>query len=257
MRAPITLRPGPAQPEKSRLWPPSQMLGVRVCTGPEASGLNGGPGPCSELRLVVRNPRDSGTCHQSLLYYGGERRKAYFSLKKKIHIKIDPFAKQFLNQEAPPPLSLETEGKVWGWSQDSPHFQMRPKLWGGREEGPWLSRWGLVRGRVERGQGRCTAGQQAGGGSAPPCPACLPAPRPWPRQILLVWGGLSQMVGWEGDLLPTSLEAPPSASPPIIDNRSRGRQSRAGGWSPEVPKPMLLSGPENTQQKSTNPAQLT
>lgn len=70
--------------------------------------------------------------------------KGLFFLKKKIHIKIDPFAKQFLNQEAPPPLSLETEGKVWGWSQYSPHFQMRPKLWGGREEGPWLSRQGLV-----------------------------------------------------------------------------------------------------------------
>lgn len=65
------------------------------------------------------------------------------------------------------------------------------------------------------------------------------------------------MVGWEGDLLPASLEAPPSASPPVIDNRSQGRQSRAGRWSPEVPKPMLLSGREKTQQKSTNPAQLT
>lgn len=128
---------------------------------------------CSELRLVVRNPRDSGTWHQSLLYYGGERRKGYFSLKKKIHIKIDPFAKQFLNQEAPPPLSLETEGKVWGWSQDSPHFQMRPKLWGGREEeGPWLSR-GLVPGAGTGGGSR-----EARAGSVPPC---LPAPRPWPR----------------------------------------------------------------------------
>lgn len=237
------------------------MLGVRVCTGlegPEASGLSGGPGAL--LRIEACGEKSQGLWNlpsKPLILWRGKEEGLFFLKKKKIHIKIDPFAKQFLNQEAPPPLSLETEGKVWGWSQDSPHFQMRPKLWGGREEGPWLSRWGLVRGRVERGQGRCTAWQQAGGGSAPPCPARLPAPRPWPRQVLLVWGGLSQMVGWEGDLLPTSLEAPPSASPPITDNRSRGRQSRAGGWSPEVPKPMLLSGPENTQQKSTNPAQLT
>lgn len=67
-----------------------------------------------------RNPRDSGTCHQSLLHYGGEGgRKSYFSLKKKSHIKIDPFAKQFLSQEAQPPISLETEGEVLGWSQYS------------------------------------------------------------------------------------------------------------------------------------------
>lgn len=63
-----------------------------------------------------RNPRDTRTCHQNLLHYGGERGKGY-SLKKKSHIKIDPFAKQFLSQEAPPPISLETEGEVLGWSQ--------------------------------------------------------------------------------------------------------------------------------------------
>lgn len=89
-----------------------------------------------------------------ILWRGKEEGLFFLKKKKKIHIKIDPFAKQFLNQEAPPPLSLETEGKVWGWSQDSPHFQMRPKLWGGREEeGLWLSR-GLVleEGRERPGQ---------------------------------------------------------------------------------------------------------
>lgn len=52
----------------------------------------------------------------------GER-KIYFSLKKKkkSHTKIDPFAKQFLSQEVPPPIFLETEGEVWGRSQRSPH----------------------------------------------------------------------------------------------------------------------------------------
>lgn len=56
---------------------------------------------------VRRNPRNSGTCHQSFLHYGGERGKEEFSLKKFFfHIKIDPFAKQFLSQEAPPPISL-------------------------------------------------------------------------------------------------------------------------------------------------------
>lgn len=48
-------------------------------------------------------------------------KKNYFSLKKKSHTKIDPFAKQFLSQEAPPPISLETEGEVLGWSQYSPY----------------------------------------------------------------------------------------------------------------------------------------
>lgn len=65
-----------------------------------------------------------GTCHQSLLYYGGERGKEelfFFKKKKKSHTKIDPFAKQFLSQEAPPPISLETEGEVLGRSQYSPY----------------------------------------------------------------------------------------------------------------------------------------
>lgn len=48
----------------------------------------------------------------------GER-KLFFLKKKKSHTKIDPFAKQFLSQEAPPPISLETEGEVLGWSQYS------------------------------------------------------------------------------------------------------------------------------------------
>lgn len=56
------------------------------------------------------------------LIYGRERGKEEFSLKKKkSHTKIDPFAKQFLSQEAPPPISLETEGEVLGRSQDSPY----------------------------------------------------------------------------------------------------------------------------------------
>lgn len=59
------------------------------------------------------------------LIYGRERGKEEFSLKNKTkqksHTKIDPFAKQFLSQEAPPPISLETEGEVLGWSQDSPY----------------------------------------------------------------------------------------------------------------------------------------
>lgn len=43
-----------------------------------------------------------------------------FSLKKQLfffsfHTKIDPFAKQFLSQEAPPPIALETEGWVRCW----------------------------------------------------------------------------------------------------------------------------------------------
>lgn len=80
------------------------------------------PGACSGLRSVARNPRDSGICHQSLLMLLRKEGKgrAIF-LKKKSHTKIDPFAKQFLSQEAPPPISLETEGEVLGWSQYSPY----------------------------------------------------------------------------------------------------------------------------------------
>lgn len=48
-------------------------------------------------------------------------RNIFFKKKKKSHIKIDPFAIQFLSQEAPPPISLETEGEVLGWSQYSPY----------------------------------------------------------------------------------------------------------------------------------------
>lgn len=44
----------------------------------------------------------------------------YF-LKKFFHIKIDPFAKQVLSQEAPPPISLDGGGEVLGWSHYSPH----------------------------------------------------------------------------------------------------------------------------------------
>lgn len=57
----------------------------------------------------------------SCIMEGKGGRKSYFSLKKKSHTKIDPFAKQFLSQEAPPPISLETEGEVLGWSQYSPY----------------------------------------------------------------------------------------------------------------------------------------
>lgn len=58
----------------------------------------------------------------SCIMEGKGGRKSYFSLKKKkSHTKIDPFAKQFLSQEAPPPISLETEGEVLGRSQYSPY----------------------------------------------------------------------------------------------------------------------------------------
>lgn len=51
----------------------------------------------------------------------GGRIVIFFKKKKKSHIKIDPFAKQFLSQEAPPPISLETEGEAFGQSQYSPY----------------------------------------------------------------------------------------------------------------------------------------
>lgn len=50
----------------------------------------------------------------------GKGTKVIF-LKKLFHIKIDPFAKQFLSQEAPPPISLDGGGEVLGWSHYSPH----------------------------------------------------------------------------------------------------------------------------------------
>lgn len=54
---------------------------------------------------------------KSLTLWRGKGEGIVILLKKKSHIKIDPFAKQFLSQEAPPPISLETEGEVLGWSQ--------------------------------------------------------------------------------------------------------------------------------------------
>lgn len=70
------------------------------------------------------NPRDAGTLlSEPLTLWRGKGKGIviFFKKKKKSHIKIDPFAKQFLSQEAPPPISLETKGEVLGWSQYSPY----------------------------------------------------------------------------------------------------------------------------------------
>lgn len=62
-------------------------------------------------------------------------------LKKFFHIKIDPFAKQFLRQEAPPPISLGGGGEVLGQSHYSPHSKGdAPKLWGRDGEGAQFQR---------------------------------------------------------------------------------------------------------------------
>lgn len=53
----------------------------------------------------------------------GEGDQSNFFLKNFFHIKIDPFAKQFLSQEAPPPISLDGGGEVLGWSHCSPHSE--------------------------------------------------------------------------------------------------------------------------------------
>lgn len=74
----------------------------------------------TEAWPVGRNPRNSGICHQSLLTYKGKGGgKSSLSLKNFFHTKIDPFAKHFLSQEAPPPISLETEGEALGWLRHS------------------------------------------------------------------------------------------------------------------------------------------
>jgi hypothetical protein len=51
----------------------------------------------------------------------GREKDELFFLKNFFHTKIDPFAKQFLSQEAPPPISLKTEGEVLGWWNYSPY----------------------------------------------------------------------------------------------------------------------------------------
>lgn len=71
-----------------------------------------------------RNPTDpEPAIKDSYIWKGKGEGRVFFKKKKKrkSHTKIDPFAKQFLSQEAPPPISLETEGEVLGRSQDSPY----------------------------------------------------------------------------------------------------------------------------------------
>lgn len=68
-----------------------------------------------------RNPTDPEPAIKDSHIWKGKGEGRVFLKKKKSHTKIDPFAKQFLSQEAPPPISLETEGEVLGRSQDSPY----------------------------------------------------------------------------------------------------------------------------------------
>lgn len=65
-------------------------------------------------------------------------------------------------------------------------------------------------------------------------------------------------------MLPTSLEAAPSATTVVINNNSQERKGQSRGGSNErretaqrCTSPMLFSGPEKPQKKSTNPARLT
>lgn len=58
---------------------------------------------------------------------GKEKKKLLFlKKKKKSHIKIDPFAKQFLSQEAPPPISFVTRVRHWKVAS-SPYSRMHQR----------------------------------------------------------------------------------------------------------------------------------
>lgn len=122
-----------------------------------------------------------------------------FLKKKKSHTKIDPFAKQFLSQEAPPPIFLETEGEVLGRSQRSPHSRCHaPELRGGRRVGPQLGSRGLVqRSREARAQSRAAGrGRPHGVSVLPAGPHALAkAAVEQIKVVLFAVGGLSQEGG--------------------------------------------------------------
>lgn len=82
-------------------------------------------------------------------------------------------------------------------------------------------------------------------------------------QVLFVLGGLSQEGGVRVGFLTASLEVAPNATPRVINNsqekkeQSRGDRNERWDIAQRFTSPMLFSGPEKPQKKSTNPARLT
>lgn len=75
------------------------------------------------FRIVAfkEKPQNSEPTIKPYYIMEGKGERELFFFKKFFSYKNRSFAKQFLSQEAPPPISLETEGEVLGWSHYSPY----------------------------------------------------------------------------------------------------------------------------------------
>lgn len=162
--------------------PKNWMLGKRICIGHK--GPEGWraevevQGTCSGLRPVGRKPRDSlkPAIKASYRYRGGREKEELLSLKKKKNsYKNRSICNTISQPEAPPPISLETEGEVWpGCARASPTAHVPDEMHqssgeaGAGAEGP-----------ERRGH---KAWQQAAVGPTMSLP-CLPAHRLRPRPL--------------------------------------------------------------------------
>lgn len=119
------------------------------------------PRPCSGL-----TPGIFESTIKASFIMKGKGDQSYFSLKNFFHIKIDPFAKQVLSQEAPPPISLDGGVRCWdGHTTAHTPNEMHQSSGEGIGEGAQLQGGGGGRAGTE-GPGRQghKAWQRAGGG---------------------------------------------------------------------------------------------
>lgn len=127
-----------ATPERSCLLPSAGCWRVRWPQGLEVRGW-------FRIEACGEKFQDSDSKASTLWRRkekkGKEKKKLLFlKKKKKSHIKIDPFAKQFLSQEAPPPISLVTRVRHWKVGS-SPYSRMhqRREARVGIRAGEWVS----------------------------------------------------------------------------------------------------------------------